>query len=468
MEINTFAGNVDTPNAERPDAVMRMTITLVAKGDRPLDGPSTEFDEQGGTIGRRTDCTLVLADEQRHVSRVHALVEFRSDYFCIVDKGSYLPVMVNGMRVGRGQETPIFEGDELHIGPYAMRVTHVAAAWDMDATMAVPALLTRPAADPATVPEQPEAAAEVSPESGVAEEPAVRTSDASPEGNTPKKRASRSRRRARRTEAPLESLNDSPTQTHEPRQGMPLAESVARLLAADVEESSPGHQRGPAAVPAPGVEIAAADNGSGDRPGFSTFDLLADRLQVKGDLAYDPFLPTVWDEIAKGPGPHSPVAPVPEAPEHVTSVVAEVAAPDEAKAEIEVPAPAEASPAEVAEATTAASDIAQDLHPETLQASTPDSEAAPTVTEDIAETMEPAHEAAVVERVVRRRRQRGKREESSVVVTAGHAESPMTEVPEIVLVLQPVAAAETDATGRTDDYVIPVRRRNRRTQSAAR
>jgi hypothetical protein len=44
----------------------------------------------------------------------------------------------------------------------------------------------------------------------------------------------------------------------------------------------------------------------------------------------------------------------------------------------------------------------------------------------------------------------------------------MTELPEIVLVLQPVAAAETDATGRTDDYVIPIRRRNRRPQSAAR
>jgi predicted component of type VI protein secretion system len=441
-----------------------MTITLVAKGDRPLDGPSAEFDEQGGTIGRRTDCTLVLADEHRHVSRVHALVEFRSDYFCIVDKGSYLPATVNGMRVGRGQETPIFEGDELHIGPYAMRVTHVAAAWDMDATTVVSELLSRPGAEPAPAAELPEAAAEIAPESAAAEEPAVRTSDASPEGNTSKKRASRSRKRARRKEPPLESISDNPSQTHEPRQGMPLEESVARLLAADTEDASPGHPRGPVAVPAPGVEIAAADDGAGDRPGFSTFDLLADRLQIRGDLAYEPFLPTVWDEIAKGPGEHPPVAHPPEVPAEAAAVVEEASVADEAVAEVPAATDSTAFPA----ATQAAAEIAQDFSPEPLEASAADSEAAATVAEDIADAMAPAQEAAVVERVVRRRRQRGKREESSVVVAAGHAESPMTELPEIVLVLQPVAAAETDATGRTDDYVIPIRRRNRRPQSAAR
>lgn len=434
---------------------MRMTITLVAKGDRPVDGVSAEFDEQGGTIGRRTDCTLVLADEQRHVSRVHALVEFRSDYFCIVDKGSYLPVQVNGMRVGRGQETPIFEGDEIHIGPYAMRVTHVAAAWDLDTGMAVSGLLARPAAEPRV---------EVGPAPEAPEPMVVSVADTSPDGNTPKKRSSRPRKRPRRKEPPLESIQDNPTHTHEPRQGMPLEESVARLLAADLGDPSRALLEEPDAVAAPGVEIAAVNDGSGDRPGMSTFDLLADRLQVKGDLAYEPFMPTVWDEIAKGPSAHPPAVAPADSPSPAPVTFEKI----HADVDSRFPPAEVAPPAEPEEAVQGDYGSDDGTSGESFEAAPPVGESAAPPVEVAHEAPEHSHEAAVIARVVRRRRQRGKREEPAAEVADAHAELPMTESPDIVLVLQPVAAAETDATGRTDDYVIPIRRRNRRPQSAAR
>lgn len=499
---------------------MRMTIAVVGKDGHPVDGPSAEFDEDGGTIGRRVDCTLVIADEQRHISRVHALVEFRGDYFCIVDKGSYIPVRVNGLRVGRGQETPIFEGDEIVIGGYAMRVVHVAAAWDLDATVAVPALtipvsprravaVSEPAVPPETGTQaDPPAASAVPPRADAAN--VSDSADASSDGDKGRRRKPRSRRKPappESLEVPLEAIRDNPTATHEPGRTLPPEESVARLLAAEAGPVIPDFDVS-AEGGIPGASIS-------DRPGQSTFDLLADRLLEKGDLAYDPFMPSVWDERNRPPasmtsGPEQPArqpaafsedvpegalqppAPRPlpdtETPEHADS-------PPEAADAIVMPTCLEEMPesgppvaltAELGEPPT----VIEAALGESLATAASCSEAGPValdgegVSDDDAESdgasaapqgMTPTvdvgvglyagagaiPDAEVLARVVRRRH-RGPAGRPETPAEASCTPSPIdADRPEIVLVLQPLAAGEEGS------LVVPIRRRNRRTPQLA-
>ncbi len=491
---------------------MRMTIAVTGKDGHPADGPVAEFGEDGGTIGRRVDCTLVIADDQRHISRVHALVEFRGDYFCIVDKGSYIAVRVNGLRVGRGQETPIFEGDEIVIGGYTMRVTHVAAAWDLDATLAVPALVRRDPPGPPVVAAGPAPDGGLPRASDVAARPADTpeapsakgsdSEDASSAGNGARRGKARTRRKAPRAapaEMPLEAIRDNPTSTHEPGRTLPPEESVARMLAAEAGSVVPDFDISSEGG-VPGASIA-------ERPGQSTFDLLADRLLEKGDLAYDPFMPSVWDERVPLPAGSetqarsdeggrewpadttaaSPPAPQPMAASGVPPSVLEPAHRDEA---IVVPTflteiPAAELPAALMPEPDHAPTVLKEVVGDTLVTVMADDGDGPVILEgevlplddtgpeDVvdlaAESVMPAAEgdavsepaagtpedAQVLARVVRRRHRGKMAAESNPEVPRAAADTEMPDKPEIVLVLQPLA-------GDDGELVVPIRRRNRR------
>lgn len=500
---------------------MRMTIAVVGKDGHPADGPVAEFGEDGGTIGRRVDCTLVIADDQRHISRVHALVEFRGDYFCIVDKGSYIAVRVNGLRVGRGQETPIFEGDEIVIGGYTMRVTHVAAAWDLEATLAVPALTFRDPprppvviADPAPAVSARQAADGVP--AGTAAVPNAKGSDgedASSDGNGARRRKSRGRRKTTRAapaEVPLEAIRDNPTSTHEPGRTLPPEESVARMLAAEAGAVVPDFDIA-AEGGVPGASVA-------ERPGQSTFDLLADRLLEKGDLAYDPFMPSVWDErvrppaadgaspapvaveaeaardeVAPAPQGEADLAPQPVLPDSPPAMAEPWPAPEPVHADEHVVAatsltesPSGELPAALMPESDDAATVVKEVVGETLVAVAVDDDARPAVLEgevmptgdpqpeDIvdvaAQTVVPiaadntvaeaepvtAEDAEVLARVVRRRHRGNAAAERHAEVPPVAADAEVPDKPEIVLVLQPLAA------GDEGELVVPIRRRNRR------
>ena len=57
-----------------------LTIRVISYKDAPVDTPvSAEFREDGGTIGRSPECTLVLPDPERVISRTHATVVHASD-----------------------------------------------------------------------------------------------------------------------------------------------------------------------------------------------------------------------------------------------------------------------------------------------------------------------------------------------------------------------------------------------------
>src|SRR3954464_13533048 len=66
------------------------------------------------TIGRASDCSLVLTD--RSVSRHHASVETMGDQFLVQDANSSNGTFLNGMRLSSLSQIALREGDVLEIG----------------------------------------------------------------------------------------------------------------------------------------------------------------------------------------------------------------------------------------------------------------------------------------------------------------------------------------------------------------
>ncbi|HEX4509470.1 MAG TPA: type VI secretion system-associated FHA domain protein TagH [Burkholderiaceae bacterium] len=73
------------------------------------------------TLGRAPDCTLVLPDEQRVISRVQARIEWRGGECVLVDLGSN-PTLVNGRVLDGSREAALRSGDTLRIGAYMVVV----------------------------------------------------------------------------------------------------------------------------------------------------------------------------------------------------------------------------------------------------------------------------------------------------------------------------------------------------------
>lgn len=81
-----------------------------------------EFEEPRITMGRGADCSLVLEDPRKWVSRVHAVlaVEDRQTWLTVISKVN--PVFVNGHRHGPGSRLPVHAGDRLEIGEYEIEL----------------------------------------------------------------------------------------------------------------------------------------------------------------------------------------------------------------------------------------------------------------------------------------------------------------------------------------------------------
>jgi len=106
-----------------------LTITVLSYNEVAVAPPVTaQFDEKGGTIGRSPDCTLLLPDPERVISRTHALIVLHEGRYMVRDQGTTVPVIVNGRAVGRGRDHPLTTGDELRIAGYALRVEADASA----------------------------------------------------------------------------------------------------------------------------------------------------------------------------------------------------------------------------------------------------------------------------------------------------------------------------------------------------
>ncbi|MBA4178152.1 MAG: type VI secretion system-associated FHA domain protein TagH [Leptothrix sp. (in: Bacteria)] len=106
-------------------------LRVLSYNGAPADGPSAQFDELGGTVGRADNNQLVLPDPERTISRVHARIVFRGGGYAVVDNGSN-PISVNGQVVGSGREHPLAPGDQLQIGGYLLTAAAASAPVSAD------------------------------------------------------------------------------------------------------------------------------------------------------------------------------------------------------------------------------------------------------------------------------------------------------------------------------------------------
>ncbi|KVZ32072.1 hypothetical protein WL13_27320 [Burkholderia ubonensis] len=99
-----------------------LSLRVARYNDEPLLEPfAIEFGAQGGTIGRATDCTLVLPDQHRAISRVQARIVFRVGEYLLCDVGGN-PSLLNQQAIGGTREARLADGDRLQIGAYQLEV----------------------------------------------------------------------------------------------------------------------------------------------------------------------------------------------------------------------------------------------------------------------------------------------------------------------------------------------------------
>lgn len=82
------------------------------------DAAAVALPPEGLTLGRSDDCSLVLADPLRLVSRQHAEVRADGDAACVRCVSTTAPLYVNGQQVEPGATRVLRPGDQLRIGGF--------------------------------------------------------------------------------------------------------------------------------------------------------------------------------------------------------------------------------------------------------------------------------------------------------------------------------------------------------------
>ena len=75
------------------------------------------------SIGRGEECTLVLEDPKKHISRVHVELEEKGEasyHLTIVSKVN--PAFVNGKKHGPGTRVDLVAGDRFELGEYEIEL----------------------------------------------------------------------------------------------------------------------------------------------------------------------------------------------------------------------------------------------------------------------------------------------------------------------------------------------------------
>jgi type VI secretion system FHA domain protein len=100
-----------------PLAALTLGVPLMAR-----------FGDAVGDIGRGADCTLVLPDPERTISRKQALITCRGGQHYICPIGSNFTVELDGRPLSPNVECALEVGSELRIGPYVLVVEDVSEA----------------------------------------------------------------------------------------------------------------------------------------------------------------------------------------------------------------------------------------------------------------------------------------------------------------------------------------------------
>lgn len=78
------------------------------------------FGPAGCTLGRSPDCTLVLPDEGRHISRQQARIDVIGGSSTITCVSAANPLIINGRELRDGQSLRLAHGDRIHVAEYEL------------------------------------------------------------------------------------------------------------------------------------------------------------------------------------------------------------------------------------------------------------------------------------------------------------------------------------------------------------
>jgi type VI secretion system FHA domain protein len=109
---------------------MPLSIKILKKvGSRSDMIASRSWPQSRITVGRGEECTLVLEDPKKHVSRVHVELEEKDEgtyHVTVVSKVN--PIFVNGKRQGPGSQLELYAGDRFELGEYELELLAPAVA----------------------------------------------------------------------------------------------------------------------------------------------------------------------------------------------------------------------------------------------------------------------------------------------------------------------------------------------------
>lgn len=98
-------------------------IRVISQSGAPPGVPmAAVFGDAGGDIGRGDDCTLVLADPGRHISRRQALIACRDGRHYIRQVGTNLAIEIDGVPLPLDVDFPLLGGAQIRIGTYLLCV----------------------------------------------------------------------------------------------------------------------------------------------------------------------------------------------------------------------------------------------------------------------------------------------------------------------------------------------------------
>lgn len=96
---------------------IRLVSPAAAALSRPLEAV---FGEAGGDIGRAPECTLVLPDPERRISRKHLQVACRDGAYFLRLISTNLLVELDGVPLAPGAEFALHPGAQVRIGPFLL------------------------------------------------------------------------------------------------------------------------------------------------------------------------------------------------------------------------------------------------------------------------------------------------------------------------------------------------------------
>jgi FHA domain-containing protein len=99
----------------------------MSQSGAPLGAPlAAVFGDAGGDIGRGADCTLVLADPERRISRRQALIACRDGRHYIRQVGTNLAIEIDGVPLPLDVDCPLLAGAQIRIGAYLLRAEYTS------------------------------------------------------------------------------------------------------------------------------------------------------------------------------------------------------------------------------------------------------------------------------------------------------------------------------------------------------